>query len=62
MRGWKNIAWYTACRDRFTFHRCHLPASIILVNAVVGRRRCLLPVAIEACHGSKDRERIDDDR
>lgn len=30
----------TACRDRFTFHRCHLPASIILVNAVVGRRRC----------------------
>lgn len=30
----------TACRDRFTFHRCHLPGSIILVNAVVGRRRC----------------------
>lgn len=28
------------CRDRFTFHRCHLPASIILVDAVVGRRRC----------------------
>lgn len=28
------------CQRVFTFHRCHLPVSIIFKNALVRRRRC----------------------